>query len=113
MMGIRYPILCRIFKLQGMQWPVQGHCGRETYSKCDGFPLGLIERKYSRRHSSDENGQVCVCVCVCDTSRGIVPTNDQFSSLEPGSPRDGSRDGHVGQCPCEKTFALQFMLGFL
>lgn len=64
MVEIRYPFSCRIFKLQGMQRPVQGHCVRETYSKCDGFPLGLIERKYSRRHSSDETGQMCVILPV-------------------------------------------------
>lgn len=60
MVGIRYPVSYRIFKLLGMQRPVRGIVDRKTYSKCDGFPLGLIERKYSRRHSSDENGQVCV-----------------------------------------------------
>lgn len=60
MVGIRYPISYRIFKLLGMQRPVRGIVDRKTYSKCNGFSLGLIERKYSRRHSSDENVQVCV-----------------------------------------------------
>lgn len=60
MVGVRYPISYRIFKLLGMQRPVRGIVDRKTYSKCNGFPLGLIERKYSRRHSSDENGQVCM-----------------------------------------------------
>lgn len=81
-MGIRNPISYRIFKLLGKQRPVWGIVDWKTFSRCDGFPLGLIEKKYSRRHSSDENGQVC----VCHTSRGIVPTNDQFGSLKPGTP---------------------------
>lgn len=60
MVGIRYPISHRIFKLLGMQRPVKGIVDCRAYSKCDGFPLGLIERKYSKRHSGDENGQACV-----------------------------------------------------
>ena len=72
-----------------------------------GLPVGLIEKKYSRRHSDDGTGQN-----MWETSHKNAPTTNHLCSLKPDTSKTDV-ETVLQASPCAKTFALQYMLGFL